>query len=206
MTLQIDSLYQGTGESFNSEQSEELLMQLLENEIEQAERAAMIDEMLGDTPEKNRNALVREIDTLAQLYEGRAIEGTHGDGTRVMYFATRRTGLNETFLDDIYTIKESPDGKASLQVDFMTLGTQGYRLVVPPSGRVQAMMFIGETEHEFVPGSKRERECLHDFVDLSLKTAQIVRDRQVNDPTAARAADAETRFMTEAYLEAKNRR
>jgi hypothetical protein len=202
MSIDTEIIHPEAPSQFADPKQKEIFLALTASELAEAERRAVIDEMLGDTPEKTKKTLINEFQFLAGLYEARTIEKIADDGTRSRIFATRDTRGEEHYVDDVYTIEEKPDGRTTYRAVFMRNGQQaGYGLEVSDDAPIVARAILsGQSELKLVSGSSRERECMVDFVSLSLKTGGIVLEREGNDPEAAQEAHREGRQLLEEYL------
>jgi hypothetical protein len=182
--------------------SARILNRLTDNDLLRAERRALIHHLIDRSAERPGEAMIIEMDHVARICKGRIIEREGEDGSVSLFYATRNTQHETPRLDDIYQLIRKPDGTVWFQVDFMRHAETGYRMVGDSEGNMAARAIMKGYNLAVAPHSEGGRRLLEDYMDRSLETARIMKDRWQKDPEAAKAADAQAKEMLEAYLEA----
>lgn len=202
MTLQSEISQDSSAESFVSDDPAKILSRLTDTDLRRAERRALIHHLVDKTIERPGEAMVLEIDHIARIAQGRVIERKGEDGALKLYFATRNTQGDTPRLDDIYQLTRQPDGSTTFQIDFMRHGDGGYRISGSDEGQTSSQAIVGGYNIGMAMDGYGARRLMEDYMDRSLQTARIMKDRWKEDPAAAQAADNQAKEMLEAYLEA----
>jgi hypothetical protein len=202
MTLQTETPHAQSHETLSAREQEQILDQLTDQDLRDGERRALVDYLVTATPEQRAEATLLGIDHVAQICRARIVERDEPNGDHSIYFATRNTQGANARLDDIYRLTQSPDGTTTFQVDFMRGGDSGYRITGDKDGNVSAQVLMQSYKKGISSGSESEHRFFLDYMDRSLKTARIMKERWQKNPSAAEAADVQSKEMLEAYLDA----
>jgi hypothetical protein len=202
MTTHIEALPTTPHELLTEQDQSTILSQLTDQELREGERRALIHHLISATPEQRAEVTLIEIDHIASICRGRVIERTEADGSHSTYFATRDTSGQSARLDDIYRLTQRPDGTTTFQVDFLRSDQYGYRITGDESGKVAASVLMPGYIKGIAAGSDSDERFFEDYMDRSLKTARIMKERRKHDPEAAMEADARAKELLQAYLDA----